>query len=668
MPFERRRNVRSNEADGVTEEKEYHQVAINDSSSTSKGDSREGWDNKMQFLMGVISYSVGLGNVWRFPYLCQKNGGGAFLIPYCIMMFLEGTPLFLVELGIGQKLRLGSVGVWNEIHPYFGGVGVSAAIVSFLVVLYYNVIITWCIYYLYRSFDINLPWSSCPEINGSVVEECQMSSSTTSYFWNRKAIDTSESIGDFGGFVPHMTISLILAWILIYLCVMYLTATFPYAVTTIFLIRSLMLDGAAEGLKYMMNPDLKRLWDPNVWMEAATQIFYSMGLGLIAFGSYNPEKNNCKKDVLWLSLCNLITSLYMAVVIFCVLGYMGVQNYNSCIKRDIANILVIYPNKFRNFDEIQGNISTEQYTMWMYRDFKNTEFPLLANVTGHCNYKEIISQAAEGTGLAFVVFTEAINQFPFPPFWAVMFFLMLLMLGMGSIFGTLEGVITSLNDSKLINLKKPVFTAILCSIACGIGLVFTTHSGQYWVMLFDHFAGSYALMGVAFFEVLAVIYVYGWQNFTRDLVDMTGERISCYWTVTWRFISPVLMLVLFFASIVKSFIDLPKYFVYNSQTASLTFILLTHQNAQTYPEWVLVIAGSMVLFAIAPVPLIYLIRKFKIMNLEMDISTSQKYLNATPSTTYIIRSVSLVTQPSTGNNARLLPLKSSSESNMINVN
>ncbi|VDM11287.1 unnamed protein product, partial [Wuchereria bancrofti] len=133
--------IQSNETDELTEEKEYHQVAINDNSSNS-GDDREGWDNKMQFLMGVISYAVGLGNVWRFPYLCQKNGGGAFLIPYCIMMFVEGTPLFLVELGIGQKLRLGPVGVWNEIHPSFGGVGVSAAIVSFLVALYYNVIIT----------------------------------------------------------------------------------------------------------------------------------------------------------------------------------------------------------------------------------------------------------------------------------------------------------------------------------------------------------------------------------------------------------------------------------------------------------------------------------------------------------------------------------------------
>uniref|UniRef100_A0A914MX59 Transporter n=1 Tax=Meloidogyne incognita TaxID=6306 RepID=A0A914MX59_MELIC len=82
---------------------------------------REGWDNKMQFFMGVISYAVGFGNVWRFPFLLQKNGGGAFLIPYLIMMVIEGVPLFLIELGIGQKLRTGPVGVWNAIHPYFGG-------------------------------------------------------------------------------------------------------------------------------------------------------------------------------------------------------------------------------------------------------------------------------------------------------------------------------------------------------------------------------------------------------------------------------------------------------------------------------------------------------------------------------------------------------------------
>uniref|UniRef100_A0A915C8Z9 Transporter n=1 Tax=Parascaris univalens TaxID=6257 RepID=A0A915C8Z9_PARUN len=604
---------------------------------------RDGWDNKMQFFMGVISYAVGLGNVWRFPYLCQKNGGGAFLIPYIIMMAVEGMPLFLIELGIGQRLRTGPVGVWNAIHPYLGGVGVSAAIVSFLVALYYNVIITWCIYYLFSSFTTQLPWSKCPEENGTVVSECAASSSATSFFWNREAIDTSESIGDFEGFVYHITVSLIFAWFLIYLCVMrgikssgkvmYLTATFPYIVTTIFLIRSAMLEGATDGLKYMLTPDLSRLLDPNVWLEAATQIFYSMGLGfggLIAFASYNPMRNNCKKDCVLLSLCNLLTSLYTAVVIFCVLGYMGGQNFHSCLDRDMAMILDLYPGRFANLDEIKGNISVEEYMQWMKNSFHMTQFSRLANHTQHCDYHKIIAQAAEGTGLAFVVFTEAILQFPFPPLWAVLFFLMLLMLGLGSMFGTLEGVITSLNDSRIITLKKPALTAILCSSACAIGLVFTTKAGQYWVSLFDHFAGSYALMGVAFFEVFAVIYVYGWRRFVRDLEFMTEQNVSTFWIITWRFISPVIMFILFFASLAKSFTTLPTYFAYHRAEA--------HQSATPYPAWALFIAFSMVAFAMAPVPFVWFIRKFKIWKGEVDIPAAQKCLGSTPSTTYMLKS------------------------------
>ncbi|KAK6045797.1 hypothetical protein COOONC_16699, partial [Cooperia oncophora] len=95
-----------------------HTATFHDDEHVQK---REQWDNKTQFYMGVVSYAVGLGNVWRFPYLCQKNGGGAFLIPYVIMMVLLGLPLFLIELGIGQRLRTGPMGVWNAIHPYLGG-------------------------------------------------------------------------------------------------------------------------------------------------------------------------------------------------------------------------------------------------------------------------------------------------------------------------------------------------------------------------------------------------------------------------------------------------------------------------------------------------------------------------------------------------------------------
>lgn len=72
------------------------------------------------------------------------------------MLILEGIPLFLIELGIGQKMRLGSLGVWNTIHPWLGGIGISSCIVTFFVALYYNVIITWCFYYLFNSFQVSL--------------------------------------------------------------------------------------------------------------------------------------------------------------------------------------------------------------------------------------------------------------------------------------------------------------------------------------------------------------------------------------------------------------------------------------------------------------------------------------------------------------------------------
>lgn len=100
--------------------------------------------------------------MWRFPYLAQKNGGGAFLVPYWLMLFIQGLPIFYLELAIGQRLRKGAIGVWNEVSPYLGGIGIASAFVSFIVALYYNTIIGWCIIYLFHSVESPLPWSNCP--------------------------------------------------------------------------------------------------------------------------------------------------------------------------------------------------------------------------------------------------------------------------------------------------------------------------------------------------------------------------------------------------------------------------------------------------------------------------------------------------------------------------
>lgn len=101
-------------------------------------------------LPNVLSETVSFHESFLFSYF-----SGAFLIPFVIMIVIEGAPLLLVELGIGQRLRTGSFGVWNMVHPAMGGIGIASTIVAFLVGLYYNVIITWCFFFLFNSFRVS---------------------------------------------------------------------------------------------------------------------------------------------------------------------------------------------------------------------------------------------------------------------------------------------------------------------------------------------------------------------------------------------------------------------------------------------------------------------------------------------------------------------------------
>jgi hypothetical protein len=122
---------------------------------------RTEWNNKTEFILSVVSFAVGLGNVWRFPYLCKQNGGGAFLIPYFVSALVCGVPLFYFELVIGQFIRKGTVGVWAHINRNLVGVGLACATTSYLIGLYYNVIIALCLYYLVCSCFSTLPWANC---------------------------------------------------------------------------------------------------------------------------------------------------------------------------------------------------------------------------------------------------------------------------------------------------------------------------------------------------------------------------------------------------------------------------------------------------------------------------------------------------------------------------
>ncbi|GJQ76497.1 hypothetical protein Trydic_g2204 [Trypoxylus dichotomus] len=595
------------------------------SANVDQDPDRAAWSGKMQFFLSIIGYSVGLGNIWRFPYLCQQNGGGAFLIPFFIMLVLEGIPLFLIELGIGQKMRLGSLGVWNTIHPWLGGIGLSSCLVTFFVALYYNVIITWCFYYFFNSFQYPLPWSECPKINGTEVTECAKSSETA-YFWYRTTLDVAPSIDEPGNLKWWIVLCLLLSWIIVFFIVMkgiqssgkvvYFTSMFPYLVLTIFFIRGITLKGASDGLIHMYKPKIEKLGDPTVWLDAATQVFYSFGLAfgsLIAFGSYNQPKNNCVRDVILVSACNAFTAIYASAVIFAILGFKAMLNVERC--------------QHNNDMKLHAVNLTEA----------------LANTTGLdmeiCSLEQQLDAAAEGTGLAFIVFTQAIVELPGAPFWAVIFFLMLLSLGLGSQIGILEGMLCTIFDIEIFKrIRKEYITACVCIVCFFVGLLFCTGAGEYWLKMFDSFAGTIGLVVVALMEMIAVIFIYGHEKFTQDIYDMTGYRPGLFWQVTWRFLAPLLMTAILISSVVTMAINNPTYQAWNAEKGEV--------HSKQYPNWVLAIAVTMILAGVLPIPIVFLLRRYQCLKFDVNIHEgSIRRIDTTVSTKEMITDVDDVTSP-----------------------
>uniref|UniRef100_A0A8C2C352 Transporter n=1 Tax=Cyprinus carpio TaxID=7962 RepID=A0A8C2C352_CYPCA len=525
---------------------------------------RPKWDNKAQYMLTCVGFCVGLGNVWRFPYLCQSHGGGAFMIPFLILLVFEGIPLLHLEFAIGQRLRKGSVGVWRTINPYMLGVGIASMCVSFLVSLYYNTIIAWVMWYFFNSFQEPLPWSQCP-INANrtgLVSECERSS-PVDYFWYRETLNTSAAIDDMGGLQWWMILCLISAWGVLYVCcirgiettgkAVYVTSTLPYVVLTIFLIRGLTLKGSFDGIKFLFTPDLNELANPTTWLDAGAQVFYSFSLafgGLISFSSYNSVHNNCEQDAVIISIINAFTSIYAATVIYSIIGFRATERFDDWKK---GSLLLT-----RREPEL------------------------------------LIKCSSKGTGLAFIVFTEAITKMPLSPLWSVLFFVMLFCLGLSSMFGNIEGVLVPLQDLKVFpkSWPKEVISGVTCLVCCLVGLIFVQGSGNYWLALFDSFAGSIPLLIIAFSEMIGVVYVYGIDRFNEDLIFMIGHKPNIFWQATWRVISPLIMLAIFifyFSTIVTKEIF---YIAWDPESENFPTL-----EKKPYPSWIYVI-----IFLLAGVP------------------------------------------------------------------
>lgn len=452
---------------------------------------REKWANRSTFILAAVGSAVGLGNAWRFPGQAAKYGGGTFLVVYLIALIIAGFPLLLMELTIGRKMQKGAPGTFRGLGKKMEWVGWASTGTAFVISCYYAAVLAWVLVMIVKSFSI--AFSADP---GSifVVEVLQASSGPM----------------DLGGFSVPVLIALVVAWGAIWWCIrdgaksvgkiVKYTVFAPVVLLLVLCINGFTLPGAIDGLKHYLIPQWSEFLNPQVWIGAFGQVFYSLSIMMaimITYGSFLQKGGDLKKDTLWIVLSDAAISFLAGLVIFTTLGYM-------------------------------------------------------ANVSGTA-----FSVPEGGIGLAFVVYPTVLAALPGGPIVqtiiAALFYLTLLTLAIDSAFSIVEAVSTAVADKFYLNKKK---TTIGCCIAAGIiSLLFATKAGLYWLDIVDQWANSVNLILVGVLECIAVGWVFGIEKVRVEINKTAAKPIGKWFNVTVKFICPVafsVMLVMFLVNTVQN--------------------------------------------------------------------------------------------------------------------
>ena len=277
---------------------------------------RENWSSRSGFILAAVGSAVGLGNIWRFPYVAYENGGGAFLIPYLIALLTAGLPLLFLDYVVGQKYRAAPPTAYKRMIKSAEPIGWWQVLVATVIAIYYASVLAWASSFM--TFSFGQKWGDDPE----------------SFFFNTYLQNASGVVFEF---VPHLFIGLVIVWI-IALAILFggikkgvelankIFIPLLIIMFSLLVFQAIKLPGAVDGLNAFFTPNWEAMMDPKVWLAAYGHIFFSLSIGfgiMVTFASYLNRNANLTGSALVVGLANSSFEILAGIGIFSALGFMA---------------------------------------------------------------------------------------------------------------------------------------------------------------------------------------------------------------------------------------------------------------------------------------------------------------------------------------------------------
>jgi NSS family neurotransmitter:Na+ symporter len=448
-------------------------------------ENRPQWGTRAGFILAAAGSAIGLGNIWRFPATAYENGGGAFFLPYLFALLTAGIPLLIMEFTLGHKYRGSAPLTYARLNRKTEWLGWWQVGISFVISIYYSVIIAWAM--SYTVFSFNLSWGK-----------------DTQGFLFGDYLKLAETPGQTGSLVPHILIPLIIVWIVALgvllkgikkgievankiflptLCVLFL----------IIVLRAVTLDGAVEGLNAFFKPNWDVIMSGKVWVAAYGQIFFSLSIAfaiMVTYSSYLPKKSDITNNAFITGFGNSAFELLAGIGVFSILGFMAQQ---------------------------QG-----------------------------VGVDEVVSG---GVGLAFVVFPQIINEFPaFNQLFGFLFFASLVLAGLSSLISIVETFVAGVQDKFGVSRTKSVavgggVAAVLSLLFATQGGLFFLDVVDYFINNF-----GVALAGLVEVIVVAWV-LKELKNLQAHANSVSDIMLGGWWKICLSVITPIVLGYMMFDNI-----------------------------------------------------------------------------------------------------------------------